>query len=57
MAYPEKPPQYFEDRGWSIYDAKPTGIFGDRVDFAVHVMCITQSLCALQALTSKAKSR
>jgi len=57
MAYPEKPPQYFEDRGWSIYDAKPTGIFGDRVDFAVHVMCITQSLCALQALTSKAKPR
>jgi GNAT superfamily N-acetyltransferase len=50
MAYPDKPPEYFKDRGWSIYDAKPTGIFGDHVDFPVQVICITRPLCSLQAL-------
>jgi GNAT superfamily N-acetyltransferase len=44
MAYPEKPPEYFEDRGWQIYDAKPTQIFGDKVDFPVKVMCVTKPL-------------
>jgi ribosomal protein S18 acetylase RimI-like enzyme len=54
MAYPEKPPQYFGDRGWLIYDAKPTGIFGDHVDFPVQVMCITQPLSSLAVLTHPA---
>jgi GNAT superfamily N-acetyltransferase len=44
MAYPEKPPGYFEHRGWEIYDAKRTRIFGDQVDFPVDVMCITKPL-------------
>ena len=44
MAYPEKPREYFEHRGWQIYDAKPTRIFGDHVDFPVEVMCITKLL-------------
>jgi hypothetical protein len=44
MAYPKKPPEYFEARGWSIYDAKPTMIFGNQVDFSVKVMCITKPL-------------
>ena len=44
MAYPEKPPEYFEARGWSIYDARPTLIFGDHVDFPVQVLSIHRSL-------------
>jgi len=50
MAYPKKPPEYFEARGWSIYDAKPTMIFGDQVDFPVKVMCITKPLTSFEAL-------
>jgi len=57
MAYPEKPPQYFKDRGCSIYDAKPTGIFGDQVDFPVQFMCITRSLCSLHAPKQEAAPR
>lgn len=51
MAYPEKPREYFEDRGWSTYDARPTGVFGEHVDFPVQVMCITRPLSSLAALT------
>jgi len=47
MAYKEKPPEYFEDRGWSIYDAKPTTIFRDHVDGPVQVMCIVKPLSSL----------
>jgi len=43
-SYPEKPPEYFEDRGWSVFDAKPTEIFGDHVDFPVETLCITKPL-------------
>ena len=48
MAYPEKPRAYFQDRGWSIYDARATKIFGNHVDFPVDVLCITQSLSSLE---------
>lgn len=44
MAYPEKPPTYYEDRGWHIYDARTTQIFGDHVDFPVQAMCIARLL-------------
>ena len=44
MTYPEKPPAYFESRGWQIHDAKRTQIFGDHVDFPVEVTCITKPL-------------
>jgi hypothetical protein len=44
MTYPEKPPEYFEDRGWSINDAKSTQIFGAHVDFPVQILCITRPL-------------
>lgn len=44
MVYPEKPRGYFEDRGWGIHDVKPTGIFGDHVDFPVEIMCITKRI-------------
>lgn len=44
MAYPEKPRDYFENRGWSIYDAKPTKIFRDKINFPVEVLCITKPL-------------
>jgi GNAT superfamily N-acetyltransferase len=47
MAYPEKPPAYFENRGWSIHDARPTTIFGDHVDFPVEVLCIARPLSSL----------
>jgi len=50
-SYPEKPPEYFEKRGWSIFDAKPTGIFGDQVDFPVETLCITKPLSALASPT------
>jgi len=50
MAYPEKPPEYFENRGWSIFDARPTSIFGDHVDFPVQVLSITRSLDSLESL-------
>ena len=43
----EKLPEYFEDRGWSIYDAKPTTIFRDHVDGPVQVMCIVKPLSSL----------
>jgi GNAT superfamily N-acetyltransferase len=51
MAYPEKPPEYFESRGWSIYDARPTLIFGDHVDFPVQVLSISRSLGSFEPLT------
>jgi GNAT superfamily N-acetyltransferase len=54
MAYPDKPPRYFEDRGWSIYDAKPTMILGDRVDFPVQTLCVTKPLSSFQSLTDAA---
>lgn len=47
-AYPEKPQAYFEDRGWSIYDAKPTVIFADHVDFPVETLCITKPLSSFE---------
>lgn len=47
MAYEQKPREYFEERGWSIYDAKPTMIFGDHVDFPVEVLCIAKPLSPL----------
>ncbi len=50
MAYPEKPPEYFEKRGWSIYDAKRTLIFGDRVDFPVQILTITKPLSSFEEL-------
>lgn len=43
-SYPEKPQSYFTDRKWSIYDAKPTGIFADHVDFPVETLCITKPI-------------
>jgi len=50
MAYPEKPQEYFESRGWSIYDARPTLVFGDHVDFPVRVLSITRSLASFDPL-------
>jgi len=47
-SYKEKPQQYFERRGWSIYDAKPTRIFGDHVDFPVETLCITRPLSSFK---------
>jgi len=47
-SYPEKPPGYFTDRGWAIYDAKPTGIFADHVDFPVQTLCITKPISELE---------
>lgn len=47
-SYPEKPPHYFEDRGWSIYDAKPTDIFSHHVDFPVETLCITKPTSAFE---------
>lgn len=44
MAYKDKPKKYFEARGWNIYDAKRTDIFGSHVDFPVQVLCITKPL-------------
>jgi GNAT superfamily N-acetyltransferase len=54
MAYPDKPRSYFEDRGWSIHDAKPTTIFGEHVDFPVHTLCVTKPLSSFQALADAA---
>jgi GNAT superfamily N-acetyltransferase len=48
-SYPQKPPEYFEERGWSIYDAKPTDIFGNHVDFPVETLCITKPLSVFEA--------
>jgi ribosomal protein S18 acetylase RimI-like enzyme len=48
-SYPAKPPEYFQHRGWSIFDAKPTEIFGDHVDFPVETLCITKPLSELEA--------
>jgi len=42
MAYPQKPSNYFEERGWSIYDAKETLLFRDHVDFPIQV-CAPQN--------------
>lgn len=53
-AHPGKPRSYFEDRGWSIYDAKPTTIFSDQVDFPVETLCITRPLSSFQVLTDAA---
>lgn len=50
-SYPEKPRSYFEDRGWSIYDAKPTGIFGGHADFPVETLCITRPLSDFEVPT------
>jgi len=47
-SYPERPPDYFEDRGWSIYDAKPTELFSGHVDFPVETLCITKPIAALE---------
>jgi ribosomal protein S18 acetylase RimI-like enzyme len=47
-SYPEKPLKYFEDRGWSIYDARATGIFGNKVDFPVQTLCITRLLSSFK---------
>ncbi|MCB2262988.1 MAG: GNAT family N-acetyltransferase [Candidatus Thiosymbion ectosymbiont of Robbea hypermnestra] len=47
-SYPKKPPGYFTDRGWSIYDAKPTGLFADHVDFPVETLCITKPISAFE---------
>jgi len=47
-SYTKKPQKYFEERGWSIYDAKPTQIFGDHVDFPVETLCITRPLSSLE---------
>jgi len=47
-AYPERPPDYFKDRGWSIYDAKPTEIFSGHVDFPVETLCITKPTSAFE---------
>jgi ribosomal protein S18 acetylase RimI-like enzyme len=54
MAYAEKPRAFFEDRGWSIYDSKPTTIFGDHVDGPVQVLCITKRLSSFERLTQAA---
>ena len=51
MAYPEKPPEYFEDRGWTVYDARSTMVFGDKVDFPVQVLCIDKPLASLDELS------
>ena len=50
MAYPEKPREYFEDRGWSIYDSKPTMVFGNHVDFSVQILRINRALSSFDAL-------
>lgn len=50
MAYDQKPQEYFEERGWSIYDARPTEIFGNHVDFPVEVLCITKPLSSFEGL-------
>lgn len=54
MAYPEKPRIYYEDRGWSIFDAKPTMIFGDHVDFPVELLCISKPLSEFERLAPAA---
>jgi GNAT superfamily N-acetyltransferase len=46
MGYREKPRSYFERHGWGIYDARPTSVFGNHVDFPVEVLCITRPLPA-----------
>jgi hypothetical protein len=48
MAYPDKPLNYFEECGWSIYDAIETALFRDHVDFPVRVLCITKPLSQLE---------
>jgi len=50
-SYPAKPPEYFQQRGWPIFDAKRTEIFGDHVDFPVETLCITKPLSELRAPT------
>lgn len=47
MSYPNKPRSYFEADGWDIYDAKPTKIFRDLVDFPVEVLCIVNPITAI----------
>jgi len=48
-AYPQKPPEYFLERGWSIHDARATELFGDKVDFPVQTLCITKPLSSFEA--------
>jgi len=43
-SYPEKPRGYFKDRGWAIYDAKPTELFSNHVDFPVEILCVTKPI-------------
>ncbi len=50
MAYDQKSQEYFEERGWTIYDARPTEIFGNHVDFPVEVLCITKPLSSIEGL-------
>jgi len=54
MAYPEKPREYFEARGWTIYDEKPTKIFAGHVDFPVSVLCITRPLASFDEALEQA---
>lgn len=56
MAYSEKPRSYFEDRGWSVYDAKPTMVFGDHVDFPVQILCIDRPLAPFEAPSNRNRS-
>jgi ribosomal protein S18 acetylase RimI-like enzyme len=48
MAYKQKPVEYFEGLGWSIFDAKPTKIFEGHVDFPVDILCISRPLASFQ---------
>jgi len=50
MSYPDRPPEYFQRQGWSIYDAKPTVVFGDHVDFPVEVLTIERPLSSWGAM-------
>ena len=48
-AYPQKPPAYFLDRGWAIYDARATELFASKVNFPVQTLCVTKALSAFEA--------
>ncbi len=54
MAYPEKPREYFEAKGWTIYDERPTKIFASHVDFPVTVLCITRPLASFDEALKRA---
>jgi len=53
-SYPEKPQSYFTDREWSIFDARPTGLFADHVDFPVEILCITKPISEFEGLAQAA---